>query len=224
LTVTNALSYVYREMGELDIAERYGRETLAGAEKLYPPYHPFIADTLGSLGTIARLRGDRARARALYERSIESYDRSQPNASGVALPLQYLAGLLREDGKTTEAVRLYERALAVRRKAFGDGHRDVAESWLELARGRRAARDLGGALDAARTAVRTFRSAPSTDSSQLAGGLFQLGDLLRLTGHPNEALPKLEEARAIWSRNPPKNPRERDALETSIAVTRATRR
>ena len=224
LNVTNALSYVHRDLGELDIAERYGEETLAAAEQLYPPNHPFIADTLASLGSIARLRGDRARARALYQRSIKSYDGSQPNASAIAFPLQYLAGLLREDGEAREAVRLYERALAVRRKAFGDRHRDVAESWQELARGRLAVNDLSGALEAAETAVHTFRSAPFTDSSQLAGGLFLLGDLLRLTGRPREALPHLEEAHAIWSTNPPKNPKELGELEASIAGARAAQR
>jgi serine/threonine-protein kinase len=224
LSAMNALSHVYRDLGELDIAQHYGEETLAAAETLYPPNHPFIADTLSSLGSIARLRGDRTRARALYQRSIESYHGSQPNLPAIAFPLQYLAGLLREDGETREAVRLYERALAVRRKAFGDRHRDVAESWQELARGRLAANDMRGALEAARIAVDTFRAAPFTEGAQLAGGLFLLGDLLRLTGRPQEALPYLDEAHAIWSRNPPKNPKELGDLEAAIAAARGTRR
>ncbi len=219
------MSYTHRDLGELGIAQRYGEEALVAGEKLYPPNHPFIADTLASLGTIARLRGDRARARALYQRSIKSYDGSQPNASAIAFPLQYLAGLLREDGEAREAVRLYERALAVRRKAFGDRHRDVAESWQELARGRLAVNDLSGALKAARDS-RSIRSAtaPFTDSSQLAGGLFLLGDLFRLTGRPREALPHLEEAHAIWSTNPSKNPKELGDLEASIAAAHAAQR
>jgi len=221
LPAMNALSHVHRDLGELDLAERFGEETLAAAETLYPPNHPFIADTLSSLGSIARLRGDRARARVFYQRSIASYGGSQPNDPAIAMPLQYLAGLLREDGQPREAVRLYERALAVRRRAFGDRHRSVAESWQELARGRFAMNDRSGALEAARTAVDTFRSAPDTDGPQLAGGLFLLGDLLRLSGRPHEALLYLEEAHAIWSRNPPKNPKELGDLEASIAAARA---
>ena len=218
------LSHVYRDLGELDIAERYGQEALAVAEKLFPPNHPFIGTTLESLGQLAQKRGDRAKARALYERSIRSYEGSQPNDPGLAYSLRYLAGLLREEGETKEAVRLYERALAMRRKAFGDRHRDVAESWQDLARGRLAANDLSGALEAARTGVETFRSVPSADSSQLAGGLFFLGDVLRLNGRPPEALPHLEEAHAIWRKKPPKNPRELADLEAAIATTRAALR
>ena len=218
------LSHVHRDLGELDIAERYGQEALAVAEKLFPPNHPFIGTTLESLGQIAQKRGDRVKARELFERSIRSYEGSQPNDPGLAYSLSYLAGLLREEGETKEAVRLYERALAVRRKVFGDRNRDVAESWQELARGRLAVNDLNGALEAARTGVDTFRSVAPTDSAQLAGGLVLLGNLLRLNGRSREALPHLEEAYAIWHKKPPKNPRELADLEAAIVTTRAALR
>jgi tetratricopeptide (TPR) repeat protein len=216
---------VHRDLGELDIAERYGQEALAVAEKLFPPNHPFIGTTLESLGQIAQKRGDRARARALYERSIASYEGSQrPDNPDLAYPLRYLAGLLREEGETKEAVHLYERALAVRRKAFGDRHHEVAESWHDLARGRLALDDLNGALEALRTGVDTFRSTLPADSSQLAGGLFLLGDVLRVNGRPVEALPYLEEAHAIWRKKPPSNPRDLADLEAAHAATRAALR
>jgi hypothetical protein len=67
-------------------------------------------------------------------------------------------------------------------------------------------------------------SAPPADGSQLASGLFLLGDLLRLNGRPREALPHLEEAYAIWREKPPKNPRELADLEAAIAPTRAALR
>jgi serine/threonine-protein kinase len=220
-----SLSHVHRDLGELDIAERYGQEALAVAEKLFPPNHPFIGTTLESLGQIAQKRGDRARARALYERSIASYEGSQrPDNPDLAYPLRYLAGLLREEGETKEAVHLYERALAVRRKAFGDRHHEVAESWHDLARGRLALDDLNGALEALRTGVDTFRSTLPADSSQLAGGLFLLGDVLRVNGRPVEALPYLEEAHAIWRKKPPSNPRDLADLEAAHAATRAALR
>ena len=103
------------------------------------------------------------------ERSTSGQSRATTvpaNASAIAFPLQYLAGLLREDGEAREAVRLYERALAVQRKAFGDRHRDVAESWQELARGRLAVNDLSGAPRRQRTAV--IRSAPRLSRTALS--------------------------------------------------------
>jgi hypothetical protein len=87
-----------------------------------------------------------------------------------------------------------------------------------------AANDLSGPLEAARTGVDVFRSALPADNSQLAGGLFLLGDLLRRNGRPREALPHLEEAYAIWRTKPPGNPTELADLDAAIATTRAARR
>jgi tetratricopeptide (TPR) repeat protein len=99
------------------------------AEAIFPRHHSFIGTTLESLGQLAEKRGERAKARELYERSIRSYEGSEnPDDPGVAYPLRFLAGLLREEGDAEGAVRLYERALAVRRKAVGDRHPDVAQS------------------------------------------------------------------------------------------------
>jgi serine/threonine protein kinase len=217
------LSYVYRELGDLDTAERYANDALGTAEKILPPNHPFIAVPLLSLGQIAEKRGDRGRARALYERSIAAYERST-GEPGLAHSLRCLADLLREQGETKEALGLYERELAVRRKLFGDRNSEVAESWRDLARGRLAVHDATGALDAARTGVDVFRATVRADSPQLGGGLYFLGHVLRLDGRPREALPYLEEADAIWRKKPPSPPGELAELEAELAATRAALR
>ena len=214
------LSYVYCELGDLERAERYANDALGTAEKILPPNHPFIAVPLLSLGQIAQKRGDRDGARGLYERSIAAYERS-PGEPGLAYSLRYLADLLREQGETKEALRLYERELAVRRKLFGDRNVEVAESWQDLARGRLAVHDASGALDAARTGVDVVRTAVPADSSRLAGGLFFLGRVLRLDGHPREALSCLEEADAIWRKTPPSRPGDLADLEAALVATRA---
>jgi serine/threonine protein kinase/Tfp pilus assembly protein PilF len=219
------LSQLHQILDELDIAERYGQEALAVEEALYPPNHPSIGGTLDALGHVAQKRGDRAKARTLYERSITIYEGSKrPDHPDLAHTLRHLAGLLLEEGETEKAVRLYERALALRRKAFGDRHPEVAESWHDLARGRLALGDLSGALEALRTGVDTFRSTLPADSSQLAGGLFSIGDVLRLNGRPGEAQPYLEEAHAIWRKNPPSKPKDLADLEAALAAARAAPR
>ena len=217
------LSSVYRELGDLDSAERYANDALGTAEKILPPSDTFFAVPLASLGRIAEKRGDRGRARTLYERSIAAYERS-PGDPGLACALGYLADLLRKQGETKEALPLYERELAVRRNLFGDRNPLVAESWRDLARGRLAVHDATGALDAARTGVDVFRAAVPADSPQLAGGLYFLGHVLRLDGRPREALPYLEEADAIWRKKPPIRPGELTDLEAELAATRAALR
>jgi tetratricopeptide (TPR) repeat protein len=123
-------------------------------------------------------------------------------------------------------VRLCERALAVRRKAYGDSHPDVAESWHDLAaaRGRLAPGDLNAALESLRAGLDTFRSTRPAASFLLARQLFFLGDVLRLNGRPDEALPYLEEARAIWSKKPPSDSKDLADLEAALVATRAASR
>ncbi len=219
------LALLHRELDELDNAERYAQEALAVTEAVYPPNHPLTGQTLEALGTVAQKRGDRARARALYDRSMKVFEGSQrPNNPVFADTLCSLAGLLREEGETAEALRLSERALTLRRKAFGDRHPDVARSWHDLARSRLALNDLSGALEALHTGVDIFRSTVAADSSQLAGGLFLLGDVLRRNNRPDEALAYLEDAHAIWRKKPPSNPKHLAELEAAMASTRAARR
>jgi tetratricopeptide (TPR) repeat protein len=225
--VKNSLSYVYRDLGMLDIAEHYGQDALTEAEKLFQPNEPFIGATLDSLGSIAQKRGEQVKARTLYVRSIRIYEGSQrPEDPELAYPLRHLGGLLQEEDQAKEAVRLYERApaLALRRKTSGDRYLDAAESWCDLARGRLALDDVTRALEATLTGVDIFRSTLPADSPRLAGGLFLLGEVLRRNDRPGEALPYLEEAHAIWRKTPPSNPRDLADLEAAIATTRAALR
>ncbi len=177
-----------------------------------------------SLGHVAQKRGDRAGARAFYARSIKVYESSQrPDHPDLAHTLRHLAELSLEEGKTDEAVRLSERALAVRHKAFGDRHPDVAESWRDLAvaRGRLAPQDLNAALEALRAQLGAFRSTLPADSTPIALELFFLGDVLRRNGRPGEALPYLEESHAIWRKSPPGEAKDLADLEAALAATRA---
>jgi eukaryotic-like serine/threonine-protein kinase len=215
------LSHLYREVGELDTAQRYAEQSLAIRQRLFAPNHPLIADTFESLGQIAEKRGDRTAARELYQRSISTFERAQPpDDEGLAYALRNFAGLLLQERETMEALRLYERALALYRKALGDRDRYVAESWHDLARARLALRDISGALEALRTGIDIYRlSVPG--SSQLASGLFLLGNTLRLNGRPNEGLPYLEEAHAIWRKTPPKNAGDFTDLEDALVSARS---
>ncbi len=210
-----------RDLGELEAAQSFGEQALALQRSLYPPHHPAIGGTLTGLAALARRRGDSAAALELYRQSIATYEASQrPDHPDLAWSLRGLASLLRQEGKTAEAVAALERALALRRKAFGDRHPEVAQSWQDLARGRLAADDLGGALAALRTGVEIYRATLPPDSSQLAGGLFFLGDVLRQNGRARQGIPFLEEALAIWQRKPPANGKDLENLEAALADAR----
>jgi hypothetical protein len=96
----------------------------------------------------------------------------------------------------------------------------VAESWHDLARARLAGGDSIGGLEALHTGVEIFRVTLPAQSSQLGGALFRLGDGLRLAERPGEALPYLEEAKAIWTVTPPTDSSEVSDLDAAIAAVR----
>jgi serine/threonine-protein kinase len=219
------LCELHRDLGELDAAQSFGEQALALQRSVYPANHPAIGGTLTGLAALARRRGDSAAAGELYRQSIATYEASQrPDHPDVVWALRGLAGVLRAEGKTAEAVAAYERALAVRRKAFGDRHPEVAQSWQDLARGRLAADDLEGALTALRTGVEIYRATLPADSSQLAGGLFFLGDVLRLNSRARQGIPFLEEALAIWERKPPANGKDLENLRAALEDARRSAR
>ena len=219
-TLQNLLE-VHRDIGELEQAEDYGRQSLALHRAVYPEFHPAIANTLAALANVARKANEFDKARELYEESIANFAGSQrPDHPDFAWTLRGYATLLRQQGDVKGALEAYERALAVRRKAFGDRHPEVAQSWHDLARGRLAVDDLEGAFAALRTGVDIYRATLPADSSQLAGGLFLLGDVLRLNGRAEEGIRPLEEALAIWKRKPPGNVKDLENLEAALAEAR----
>ena len=111
--------------------------------------------------------------------------------------------------------------------ALADIHRDPPRSDAREERDHHASRftdlsalrDLTGVLEALRTGVDTFRASVSADSPQVANGLFLLGNVLRLKGRPNEGLPYLEEAHAIWQKKPRATARDlADAADLDAAL------
>jgi CHAT domain-containing protein/Tfp pilus assembly protein PilF len=116
-------------------------ETLQSAERSLEirenalgPDHQDVAKSVMNLGIVFKERGDRSRARPLYERALAIRERALgADHIEVADSLQGLAGLLMRMGEYDPARPLYERALAIREKALGPDHSDVASTLNSLA-------------------------------------------------------------------------------------------
>ncbi len=113
------LGLVARRAGDLDTAERLFLESLDWNRRLGTGHGvPFYGVTLilAELGFIAELRGDAARARALHlEGLAAAHEIGDPRA--VALACEGLAGVAALEGAAEEALRLLERADALRESA-----------------------------------------------------------------------------------------------------------
>ena len=92
-----------------------------------------VAETLNNLaGLLKEEKGDYAAAESLLREGL-SIARKQPGGAACALFLHHLALCLDEQGKTAEALPLYEKALAIRVKVLGEHHEDTAISYNNLA-------------------------------------------------------------------------------------------
>ncbi len=67
------------------------------------------------------------RALAIKERTLA------PSDPSIAITLNALAGVFRDQGRFAEAESDYKRALAIREKAFGSKHPSVAETLTDYA-------------------------------------------------------------------------------------------
>src|SRR5437764_640743 len=75
-----------------------------------------------------------AEAEPLYKRSLAIREKALgPDGQNVAISIDNLAKLYRDQGRHADAEPLYKRSLALREKALGKDHPDVAQSLYNLA-------------------------------------------------------------------------------------------
>ena len=126
--------------GKPDSATALLRESLAIDEQLYGNVnggnHPALAESWLALGRHLIRFGDAAEAEEDLRRSVRMFEASaspQPDMHGSALLA--LAGLMRDQGRTEEALALYAQAAALLQGALGDGsllEGNVQVDWAEL--------------------------------------------------------------------------------------------
>jgi tetratricopeptide (TPR) repeat protein len=97
--------------GELDAAEARSTRALALGQELNE--EPLIAPALASLGRLARRRGHRDEARALYRDSLRRF-RALEYQTEIAAVLEEIAGVAADDGRPEAAARLWGAAAALR--------------------------------------------------------------------------------------------------------------
>ncbi|HEU5179504.1 MAG TPA: CHAT domain-containing tetratricopeptide repeat protein [Candidatus Polarisedimenticolia bacterium] len=126
-------AFVLLELGKVNSAQGNHagaslnlHRALAIMEQVHGPDHPHVAETLITLGQNHQAVGEFAQAEALFRRALRIYEKQTPDGDGVAWALTNIANALRDTGRPTEAMPLFERALAIRERTFGPAHPVVA--------------------------------------------------------------------------------------------------
>lgn len=162
--------------GEWDDAVRDYRDLIERQTRLQGPQHPVTARVMLSLAAtlsdVGAFRGDEAllrEAEQWYARSLASFE----SALGATHPqvgtaLYQLAATQAALDRPREARANAERGLEIVQRALGERHQSTAAGLQHVARIRRQAGDVSGALALQRRAVAAFEAALGADNGQTA--------------------------------------------------------
>jgi TonB family protein len=129
---------------KFDEALLLAKRALQIREKLLPPTDPLVVTSLTYLGDVYVAKGDTYSAKKIFERLLPIAE--ERTDTTLALTLDRLAVLYRQEGSMSKAENMFQRALAVREKAFGPEDVKVAGSVLALAQFYRFRKDYDRAL------------------------------------------------------------------------------
>jgi len=158
----NNLALLYHSQGKYTQAEPLYKRALAIYEKALGLDHPDVASSLNNLAGCTIPRRVRAGRAALQTRAGDPGEGPRPESSDVATSLNNLAALYDSQGQYAQAEPLYKRSLAIREKAFGPDHPDVARASTTW---RRSARSKAGTLRPSRSSGARWRSVRRSSAS-----------------------------------------------------------
>jgi len=181
LELHNQLAEILRELQRAPEAAAEARVGLEESRKLYGSEHPATARALNLVGILLNESGDFAQSRDLLEEALAIQSRGEEDANLGSI-LANLGMACRGLGRREEALEHLERALAIHRKAFGDGHPAVAADLGNLATLARETGDLGRALDYLRPTVEIARHLYGDGHPETARALTNVAGLLREAG------------------------------------------
>ena len=188
---------VYR--GELVAAERFSRRALAVREASVGPSDSLTSDSHLALGAILQREGRFFDAEREFRQALAIVENSsRPNDDMIAGAMLKVAYLLDEDrGRYTEAEPLYQRALQMRRRVYGEGSPMVAATLFDIAEFSSRRGDRVAAIDLARQGLGIARRAYGSQHPAVADFTAKLASILYKAGKLDEADTLFRQAIAI---------------------------
>ncbi len=188
------------QTGEYDEAARLAERALAIREKAYPPDHPMVARSVDSLAQRRAQQGRNDEAQALFERAEKIRVKALgPDHPDTLATRDNLAVMAIDRGDVATARRLMESVIASKTRALGPDNPSVAHAWSTLGVAFLAAEDWKQAEAAFVRGIAILRKQPG-DPPELSDALVGQGQARVGAGRFADAIPPLEEARAIDER------------------------
>lgn len=158
-------------------------------------------------GRRAAAAGDQVEAARLFGLAVQQAEKSGKEDAQLGASLTGLGMAYTAQRKFTEAEPILQRAIAVKEKALGPDHPDVARALIDLGTLYRMQGEHGKSEIPTRRGVAILEKALGPEHPEVAGNLTNLGGRLRDQGKFAEAEPMLQRALAIRTKIlPPDHP------------------
>jgi len=197
IPLTN-LAMVYRDEGKYAKAEEAAQRAwdAVSENSQAPPSTRAVA--LGTLGSIAYLRGNLPQAEELLHGSIAIEEKLQPpDANILAQDLNNLVGVYWKEGEREEALSTLQNAYALYQKAFGPGHPNLFYILSATAAIEADSGQYDEAVKTIKEAIRLTQAADGGNPALLRDALASEVTWLRKLGRKDEAKRALAEAKTI---------------------------
>ena len=196
----NNLALLYDNLREYLKAEPLYKRALAIWEKSYGPDHSDVALTHDNLAALYRNLGDSAKAELLIKRATAIREQKTKTVEGdldeaKAFNRQVLK--LHNQGRYEDAIPIAEKVLAIREKALGPEHIDVAQGLNNLAELYRSTGDYSKAEPLFKRALAIDKKALGPGHPRVGNTLYNLGMLYKSLGNYSETVLHFEKALAI---------------------------
>ncbi|MEM6793123.1 MAG: serine/threonine-protein kinase [Acidobacteriota bacterium] len=194
----STIGRVYRQLGLLEPSEELLSEALAIQRRDLEPGDPERISVLQELAMVHLERGEADRALGLLREALDLEDRFRGPTPAYAELLQSLATVLDEQGQSGRSE--LERALEIRRRSFGEGSAEVAETLDRLGHAAYLEGEIEEAETLTRQALSDRRDALGADHPDVARSLNNLAAALLARGEAREASELFAEALTLRRR------------------------
>lgn len=197
----NNVASTLRELGRHDEAVTHYERALAVAEVSMGSTHPTVGTFLDNLGDMARLGKRYDEALKYYARALEIRTEALgPRHRAVADALSDIALSHEGKGDFDRSLEFQRRANAIYRDALGEAHPAFFSAQTNLANALAATGQLAEARAMHETTLARRAARFGAEDFETAGSHANLGEVLLAMGRAKDALPHVEAAHRIWSR------------------------
>jgi eukaryotic-like serine/threonine-protein kinase len=197
LAAIQRLAAAESDLGHEDRSLELNQRLLAAREKGLGPTHPLVASTLNNIGANYTGLDRLEEALPMYQRALAIKRGFATKQAGFTNELQNIGMVLGDLGRTKEALSYDEEALRILERERGPDHPTTARARHSVACTLKNLGRLDEAAAEERRAIESERKQLGADSPTTILPLSMLGWILNEQHRPAEALPVLEQARAL---------------------------